>query len=61
MRQDAHLEAMQAELKDLLATLNRYYHPVYPADVERVKVLEAQVAALRADIKARRREMATDS
>lgn len=54
---DEVLESLRDELRVAVDTLNRLYHPVEPVDPDRVKVLEARVAELRAALRDRRREL----
>ena len=51
---DAHLASLHEELANLIAILNRLYHPVVPTDPDRRRKLEAQVVELRGAIAARR-------
>jgi len=58
---DEHLASMQDELRTTITTLNNLYHPVYPVDPDRMKVLEARIAELRQAIVDRRRELAASA
>ncbi|MFM2089595.1 MAG: hypothetical protein RLZZ127_84 [Planctomycetota bacterium] len=55
---DATLISLTEELRSQMAALNQLHHPVIPADPRRIAALEARIAALRADIQARKRELA---
>lgn len=58
---DAHLAALQLELRETITTLNQLHHPVYPVPAERTQALEARVTELRAAIRTRRDELAASS
>jgi len=55
---DPVLVSLQEELKSQLVALNDAYHPVYGASNRQVGNLETRIAQLRADIAARRRDLA---
>ena len=56
---DPHLDSMQQELRAAINALNELYHPVYPADEDRIAEYEARVAELREAIAKRRDELAS--
>jgi hypothetical protein len=58
---DPVLTSLHEELKAQLVALNDAYHPVYGADNRQVSNLEARIAQLRADIAARRRDLAASA
>lgn len=51
--------SLQDELRAQLAALNDAHHPVYGGNGRRAAALEHRIAQLRADLAARRRELAT--
>jgi hypothetical protein len=55
---DPVIASLQDELRAQLAALNDAHHPVYGGDGVRAAALERRVAQLRAEIAARRRELA---
>ena len=55
---DPVLDSLTEELRVQLVALNDLYHPVYPGSPQRIAELSARIAALKADIQARRRELA---
>lgn len=55
---DPVLQCLRDELRSKLAALNDLHHPVYPSDPRRIAEFEAVVADLRAQIAARRAELA---
>jgi len=55
---DPTLASLQDEMRVAMTALNELYHPVYPADRERLQALEREVAELRAAIRERRAQLA---
>jgi hypothetical protein len=55
---DPLLTSLTEELRSQMAALNQLHHPVIPADPRRIAELEARIAGLRADIRARKAELA---
>ena len=56
---DPVLVSLQEELKSQLSALNDAYHPVYGSPARLVQTLESRIAQVRADISARRRDLAS--
>jgi hypothetical protein len=55
---DPVLISLHDELKAQMAALNDAYHPVYGAATARIHALEKRIAQVRADLSARRRDLA---